>query len=154
MENEDGIVEGELIIPAPPGKGRKKRRNQESWKNSVAKRIRVFGRMEKKTQSKATILNPEEYIGMFAEVATVFRLGEDVPVLRWKNAVIDTVKKPGAWHFGFHPSKRLMLKRTPSTVTVQGEVDYNFNIGLPRTICKKGKSWRETNPEVIEKTLN
>ncbi|KAG8311541.1 hypothetical protein J6590_041251 [Homalodisca vitripennis] len=151
MGNEDGIVEGELITPAPPEKGRKKRRNQESWKKSVAKRMRVFGRIEKKAQSKAAILKPEESFGMFAEVATVFRLGEDVPVLDWGNAVIDTVKKPGAWHFRFQPSKRLIFQRTPSIVTVQGEVDYNFNIGLPRTICKKGKSWRETSPEVIEK---
>ncbi|KAG8330712.1 hypothetical protein J6590_056538 [Homalodisca vitripennis] len=40
MENEDGIVEGELITSEPPGKGRKKRRYQESWKKSVAKRMR------------------------------------------------------------------------------------------------------------------
>lgn len=124
---------------------------------------RIFGRIEKEIRKKATIVNPEEYEAVFHKVGTVFRLGTDVEVRDWKTAVVGlpkkgdipavpgTAKLPGQWHFQFMPTKKIIFTKTGGTVKVQGEIGYNVAIGAPLSICKRGKSWRDTSPKLIQK---
>lgn len=44
------------------------------------------------------------------------------------------------WHFQFVPSKHIILTKHYATIKVQGETAYNLNMGVPKSICKKGKS--------------
>lgn len=117
--------------------------------------------------AKSTIVNPEEYEKVFNEVGTVFKLGTDLDVYDWKKAVCGTpkhgetsavpgtAKTPANWHFQFMPSKKIILSKSKSlsnsTILVQGECGYNMNVGVAKSICRKGKSWCQTSPEKINK---
>lgn len=125
---------------------------------------RIFGRIEKEVRTKSTILNPEEYEEIFNKVATVFKVGTDTEVLDWKTAVLGvpktsqqpavpgTAKSLAQWHFKFQPSKKITLTKSSSgTIKVQGDVGYTLNIGVPKSICRKGKTWKDTTPNLIPK---
>ncbi|KAK9752185.1 hypothetical protein QE152_g4383 [Popillia japonica] len=45
---------------------------------------RVFGQIERKIKKCATIINPEMYVKIIKEYATVLRMGEDYPIFDWK----------------------------------------------------------------------
>lgn len=124
---------------------------------------RVFGRIEKEIQKRENIVNPQEYVDIFSGVGTVCNLGTDVQVYDWKSAVIGvpktsthaaipgTAKLPGSWHFSFQPSKQIIIQKSVNGIKVRGETGYNMNIGVAKSICKRGKSWRDTFPDVIAK---
>lgn len=124
---------------------------------------RVFGRIEKEIKKRENIVNPNEYIEMFSNVGTVFHLGTDVQVYDWKTAVMGapktstqaaipgTAKLPGSWHFNFQPSKKIIIQKFTNGIKVKGETGYNMNIGVSKSICKRGKSWNETVPNIIAK---
>ncbi|KAK9747278.1 hypothetical protein QE152_g5422 [Popillia japonica] len=48
---------------------------------------RVFGQIERKIKKCATIINPEMYLKIIKEYATVLRMGEDCPIFDWKSEV-------------------------------------------------------------------
>lgn len=113
-----------------------------------------MGRIEREIEAKATIVNPEDYEATFEDVGTVSRkLGTktNLDVQDWKTAILGTPKHgetpvvrgtsktPANWHFQFVPSKRIILTKHNPTIKVQGETAYNLNMGVPKSICKKGK---------------
>lgn len=124
---------------------------------------RIFGRIEREVGAKSTIVNPQEYEELFKAVGTVYKLGNDLDVHDWKTAVLGipkhgetpavpgTAKAPANWHFKFMPSKQIIMTKHNTTIKVQGEIGYNMNVGVSKTICKKGKSWNETTPQNISK---
>lgn len=109
----------------------------------------------KEIEAEATIVNPEDYEETFEDVRTLYKLGTktNLDVQDWKQpywvptpkhgktpVVLGTSKTPANWHFQFVPSKRIVLTKHNATIKVQGETAYNLNMGVPKSICKKGKS--------------
>lgn len=113
---------------------------------------RVFGNIEKEIRKREIILQPEEYLGIFSQFGTVLRVGNDVVVYDWKTELGNVMKPPGAWHFSFLKAKRMIIKRQKGgSVTIQGEVAYNLDVGMSRTVNKKAKSLSNLKPAVISK---
>ncbi|CAH2089894.1 unnamed protein product [Euphydryas editha] len=82
----------------------------------------IFTNIEKETKKKFIICNPQMYVNLFKEHATVYHLGDDdVEVRDWRTEVTTTLKPPGSWHFRFNPSKRFMLSPAQHTTTEQHE---------------------------------
>lgn len=117
---------------------------------------RIFGNIEKQIKLCEIIIDPNQYIEMISNFATVKRLGTDVNNRNWKTAVEANVKQSCSWHFGIQSCKRVYLtkKITNSvTVLVQGETTYRLQSEpsqSARSITKRGKSL-ELRAEVIPK---
>lgn len=111
---------------------------------------RVFGISERKIKKTEIITNPEQYVRMIEQNATVFKLTKDWDAFDWKTAVSHVFKPPGACHFQFQQCKRFMILKRNGTIEIQGEVNYNNEIGVSRGICKKGKKIHMINPDEIE----
>ncbi|KAG5894768.1 hypothetical protein JTB14_005204 [Gonioctena quinquepunctata] len=72
--------------------------------------------------------------------STLRVLGKDWHAYDWKAATQDIIKLPGNWHFQFNPSKRFLLTRgNQDLALIQGEAHYRTNVGMARSVCKKGK---------------
>nr|CAH7764947.1 unnamed protein product [Callosobruchus chinensis] len=113
---------------------------------------RVFGLSEKEIKRQEIILFPEEYQEIFSHYATVKNLGTDCPNLDWKAAKDKVLRLPGSWHFKLKQSKRIILKRSlTNKVLVQGEMFYKSFTGAAQSICKRGKSIAEIQPDLIPK---
>lgn len=116
---------------------------------------RVFGAIEKDIKKHDTLLTDKNYIDIIQRHATVIRLGEDeCPVLDWKSAVFDKIKKPSNWHFKLQPCKRVVVSKTKSNngkCVVRGEINYVNNIGEGKSILKPGKKIQDLNPKTIKK---
>lgn len=111
---------------------------------------RVFGVIEKKIRAKGIIVQPEEYIDIFKSVATTFNLGSDCPVYDWKATTKKAIKLPGAWHFAFQKSKRIVITRSnKGTPLIRGEPNYNFDVGEPKSILKKNGTYTQFKPVLI-----
>lgn len=82
---------------------------------------RVFALTEKVIKKKETILQPEEYINIISERATVFQLGTDVPILDWKRVCKDVLKNTQSFHFLIKQCKRVIITRLNGRVLVRGE---------------------------------
>lgn len=115
---------------------------------------RVFGRIEKVIRREGTIETPDKYMTIFKEFGTVKRLGSEVPVHDWKSAVHEVIKTTGQWHFKLSMCKRIILtKDTKGHISVRGEVHYNCDSGVPRSILKKGKSLSSMKPVQLENQI-
>uniref|UniRef100_A0A1B6D3Y0 Uncharacterized protein n=1 Tax=Clastoptera arizonana TaxID=38151 RepID=A0A1B6D3Y0_9HEMI len=116
---------------------------------------RVFAQIEKDVKKNSTLLTDQDYITIFRKHATVIRLGDNCPVLDWKKAVLEVLKKPVQWHFKLQPCKRLVVSKTKTgnNCVVRGEVHYNKNIGEGKSLLKRGKRITSINPQVIEKRV-
>lgn len=104
-------------------------------------------------KKKEIITNPEEYLEIFKQHGTVFKLGsEDVPAQDWKSASLKNIKPPGQWHFQFNMSKKFVLKRSTkhkSSVVVRGEQAYKSDTGMFKLITKTGRTAKMINPHQL-----
>ena len=98
---------------------------------------RIFGRIEKVTRKRETIITPDEYFDIFENFGTVIK---PKSFFDWKKLVTSIFKPPGFWHFKFSRTKRFLIIRRNSAVTIQGEPSYYTDIGEPKSVCKRGKA--------------
>jgi hypothetical protein len=114
---------------------------------------RVFAQIEKDVKKHSTLLTDQDYIEIFNKHATVIRLGDNCPVLDWKNAVFEVLKKPANWHFKLQPCKRIIVSKAKKTgnCVVRGELHYNQNIGEGKSLLKRGKKISSIDPKRIAK---
>ncbi|KAG8309160.1 hypothetical protein J6590_092611 [Homalodisca vitripennis] len=93
----------------------------------------------RKVRKLEKIVQPDGYIRISNESATVVRLGKDIEVQDWKEATIRHEKKPAEWHFKFSACKRFILTRgNNNTGKVQGEISYLTDLGKLQGITKRG----------------
>lgn len=110
---------------------------------------RVFGNIEKEVKQKEEILALEEYEVIFENRGTLIKFDKN---LDWKTALQDVMKPPGNWHFQFATCKRYHLSRTQNNkILVKGEIHYNSDHGVYKSILKKQKSFLNLEPSRIEK---
>lgn len=117
---------------------------------------RVFGKMERSFKKRSVIESPEDYINIMKEYTTGIHLGEDFCVKDWKAYSDNILKQPGQWHFQFQKSKKITITRsdTNKNVLVDGCQFYNTDANMPRSICRKGKNFRNNGHiETIEKGI-
>lgn len=118
---------------------------------------RIFGRIEKVVRKKDVIIEPKEYRAIFSEFATVLHMENDFDVFNWNKAVEVHVKPPSQWHFQFSSAKRIVIKKeahqSGKTVLVKGEVNYRSDLGVYKSVLKKGKSLATIIPEIMPKTV-
>lgn len=116
---------------------------------------RVFANIEKKIRRKDTIIRPEEYFQIFEESGNVLQLGVDWFAFDWKSACAENIKTTSYLHFKINSCKRIIITRTPSNdILVQGEPNYKHLIGVPKGICKKGKTLLNLNPDELDLYIN
>lgn len=106
---------------------------------------RIFGKLEREFKSRSVIEGPEEYIEIIKKYATLTRLGEGCPVMNWKSYSDDILKQPGQWHFKMQKSKKITITRSQTcrNVLVQGDPFYNIDTGEPKSLCKRGKNYKQ-----------
>ena len=101
------------------------------------------------------IEKPDIYMDIMKKHATVIRLGgENCPVRDWKTYADGQIKEPGNWHFKFQKAKKIIITETKNknACLVQGEPFYNFESGEPKSVNKRGESFKNnTLPTLIPK---
>lgn len=113
---------------------------------------RVFAVIEKKCRVHEMIVNPDEYKDIIQEHATIRNLGSDVPVHDWRTAVRNTIKTPDKLHFKISLVKRVVIKRSKTSsnsILVRGELSYNSDTGVPKSLLGRGKSLSNLEPEKL-----
>lgn len=117
---------------------------------------RVFGKLERRFKKSSVIEAPEDYINIIKEHTTAIHLGKVVSVKNWKAYSDDILKQPGQWHFKFQKSKKITITRshTNKIALVQGDPYYNIDVNEPKSLCKKGKNFRNNGQiEIIQKGI-
>lgn len=114
---------------------------------------RVFGNLERQLKAHTVIVNPEHYLETFKKFSTVVHLGTDCAVMDWKQASDDIMKKPNSWHFQFQKSKKISIKRNKNltTILLKGELFYNFESGVYKPLCKRGKSLKNVQLKEVQR---
>lgn len=110
---------------------------------------RVFGLIEKKIKTKATIILPEEYVNIFADHGTVLRAGTDFLMFDWRSAAQTVLKLPGAWHFKFNAAKRMILTKSKKGIVERGEPHYRSDVCEAKGICKRNQQIINMKPKQI-----
>nr|CAI5828361.1 unnamed protein product [Callosobruchus analis] len=100
---------------------------------------KLFGQIEKVIKNKPEIKSPGQYIEIIQKWENVYKLGDDVPVFDWKSKVQLAVKPPSQWHFKLQLSKRIIISKSNSNVSVRGESVYRNNLGTSNSIVKRVK---------------
>lgn len=91
-------------------------------------------------KKKEIILEPREYLDIFAKYGTVLKVEKNVDIYDWKTEISKFIKPPGQWYFAFAKLKRIIItKNSKGVVLVCNEAEYNSNIGLGKSINKKSK---------------
>lgn len=105
---------------------------------------RVFARIEKEIKTRDVIINPSEYNDIFSEYGTVVPLADNV--FDWKSTLQNIIRPPGQWHFKFNPAKRIFFKKNKKedNVLLQGEAHYRTQTGAFKSVCKRGKVFKDT----------
>lgn len=100
---------------------------------------RVFGGIEKQllVRKMPVIINPNDYIDIFNQHATVIKL-KDCGVFDWKTVAKTLLKSTNSWHFKFNTCKRFYIERSKHSVTVRGERNYETDTGIAKSVFKKG----------------
>lgn len=111
---------------------------------------RVFGLIERKVKKIPAITNPEEYYTIISEFSTIQILGKDWDAYKWKEVTTSVFKPPANWHFQFNCAKRFILEKVDSTIKVRGEVNYRSDIGVSKSIIKRGKTVMMVNPDIMQ----
>lgn len=62
---------------------------------------RVFARIEKKLRKIENIINPNVYLDVMSEYATIVKIASECQVLNWKTAAKNTPLDVGKWHVQF-----------------------------------------------------
>jgi hypothetical protein len=70
----------------------------------------------------------------------IVRLGNNIEIFKWKDAVKDCFKLPAQWHFQIKNCNRILIKKGQQNVTVQGEMFLKQDFGVAKSIVKRGKS--------------
>lgn len=111
---------------------------------------RVFATIEKEIRKKEEIVMPEEYINIFQEHATVFKLGKDVPDSDWKGAGQKILKPVSQWHFKFNQCKRYIIRRgNKNAITIRGELSYRSDTGTFKGVFRKNQTAMNIQPKEI-----
>lgn len=112
---------------------------------------RVFALIEKKCRSRETIINPQEYLDLISEHATVRHLAIEIPIFDWRTATRNILKKPDKLHFKISTVKRIIIarSRTNTNLLVRAEISYNSDIGQFKNVLAKGKKITQLQPERI-----
>lgn len=103
---------------------------------------RVFAVIEKQIRKKDTIVQPNKYLDIFSNHATIIKLGsEHCPVYDWKLGVVGNQAKPEKWYFRLNACKRLILSQNAqkTTVLARGECFYRSDSCKPRSLMMCGK---------------
>ncbi|KAK9686330.1 hypothetical protein QE152_g37274 [Popillia japonica] len=101
---------------------------------------RVFGNIEKVVRKTSTMTNPDGYISIIKEHATVLKMGEDYKVRDWRTETHNVIRSPASWHFKFQPTETFILtKGTGGGILVRGEPFYRSDVGAGKGIGKKRK---------------
>ncbi|XP_045763554.1 uncharacterized protein LOC123866193 isoform X1 [Maniola jurtina] len=114
---------------------------------------RVFGLIEKEVKNMEQIIHPQSYIDIYEKYGQVTKLGMDCSVFNWKELGMNTLKRPGEYHFQFLPCKRFYLKRVknnPQRCLLKGEVNYNTDLGAYKSVIKKNKSLYKASVPLVE----
>lgn len=106
---------------------------------------RVFAQIERKVCKSDTLINPDDYLEIIKQFATVKKLGTDVQVLDIKAGMNSTIKPCAAWHFSISNMKRIIIRKKPNSpkkvIEIKGEPFYYHNVGMFLiSFCKRGKS--------------
>ncbi|KAK5648202.1 hypothetical protein RI129_003094 [Pyrocoelia pectoralis] len=101
---------------------------------------RVFGLIEKDIKKIPVIVKTDQYDSLIKKHATVRRLGVDWKVYDWRTQATRAIKLSASWHFEFNKAKRFVFYKRETNVLVQGESNYMSDVGMPKSICKKGFS--------------
>ncbi|KAJ8873053.1 hypothetical protein PR048_026669 [Dryococelus australis] len=112
---------------------------------------RIFGHLERVFHSRSVIETPDEYVKVIKKHGTVTHLGEDYPVKDWKTCADEMLRNPATWYFQFQKAKKIVVtnSKTNTFALVCGEPFYNFESGQPKSLCKRGKTFRHTQiPDV------
>lgn len=92
----------------------------------------------KKNKRKEVIIRPDEYVEVVSEHATIHRLTSEVPVLDWKEAVRENLKPTQTWHFQISKIKRICMDRNNNKIKLRGEISYNNDLQVPKSVLKRG----------------
>lgn len=112
---------------------------------------RIFGNIEREIRPLEVIVQPQEYYDIFEKHGTVLRLGRDFSFHDWKSAVQEVLKAPGSWHFQFSATKRLFLRKDKTgKIAIKGEPNYVSEIVNYGNICKRGKTFQNIQPAIID----
>lgn len=115
---------------------------------------RVFGKIELDIRKQEVISNPEEYLEIIDQRATIQKLDTDCVVFDWLSEAKRVFKATSSWHFKMSLSKRFIFKRSTknnNNILIKGEENYNSSINVFKTICKKDYETRDINPTQIPK---
>lgn len=110
-----------------------------NWSVIYASRSSI--RKPKKLSRKMEVLtSPSQYVDLISEHVTATKLG-DIETLNWKNAVQDVIKPTVQLRFKTSQCKGIFIQRSKElgNFVVMWEILYAFDIGTPKSICKKSK---------------
>lgn len=111
---------------------------------------RVFGLIERKVRKNPAITDPEEYHKIIREYSSIQILGRDWDAYKWKEVTTSVFKPPTNWHFQFNCAKRFTLEKIDNNIKVRGEVNYRSDIGVSKSIVKRGKTITMLTPDVMQ----
>ncbi|KAJ8882578.1 hypothetical protein PR048_014389 [Dryococelus australis] len=116
---------------------------------------RIFGHLERELLSHSVIGIPDKYMKVIRKRGTVTHLGEDCPVKDWKTYAGEKLINPATWHFQFQKAKKIVVtkSKTNTSALVRGEPFYNFESMEPKSLCKRGKTFRHTQIPDVPKGL-
>lgn len=116
---------------------------------------RVFGNLEREFHRHSVIQNPDDYMEMIKGRGTLSHLGKDCAVKDWKAYGDEMLKNPASWHFQFQKSKKIVITKNKGNTSalVRGEPFFNFESGEPKSLCKRGKSFRQRHISEVPRGL-
>lgn len=104
---------------------------------------RVFGQIEKVVKRKETIVDPNEYISITSNFASVRSIENSVVLYDFKKAYATACKSSASLPFQISKCKRIYAKKTVQGVAVRGEYHYNCDLSSYSSLFKKGKKPRD-----------
>lgn len=117
---------------------------------------RVFGHCEKQFKSMQQIENPEQYVEVISQFATVVKVGVDCCVRDWRSEAYRVFKSINLWHFKFAPTKKFFLRRSKSNkkqVVIKGEHFYYHEVNKFKCVTKDKFTISDINPPLIPSGL-
>ncbi|XP_049872067.1 uncharacterized protein LOC126381200 [Pectinophora gossypiella] len=110
---------------------------------------RVFALTEKQIRRRENIIQPQEYMDLIANHATIHKVKIDVPILDWKTERQNNLKS--TFHFQVSKCKRIIITRTSrDKIEVTGEISYRNNLGGSASLLKRGKRMYDIDPSILE----
>lgn len=113
---------------------------------------RVFGNIERDLRRYEVIENPEQYLDVIEDHATVVDVAKDCAMFDWRDEVKTKIKDTSKLHFKISRCKRFFLKRSgknKAEVLVKGEEFYRNELSSFKCITVTGKTIGDINPSII-----